>query len=64
MCYVAYAVANKGKENEQREIISMTDDKTLAEKRIRQAIASGFDYGYIKQGTTVIKSYNESSFVR
>ena len=62
--YTAYAVVNKGHENEQREIISMTDIKDLAEKRIRQAIASGFDYGYIKQGTTVIKSYNESSFIK
>jgi len=60
--YVAYAVANKGKDNEQREIVSMTDMKHLAEKRIRQAIASGFDYGYIKQGLTVVQSYNESSF--
>lgn len=62
--YTAYAVANKGKENEQIEIVSMTDMVHLAEKRIRQAIASGFDYGYIKQGTTVIKSYNESSFIK
>lgn len=62
--YVAYAVVNKSKENEQIEVVSMTDMKHLAIKRIRQAIASGFDYGYIKQGTTVIKSYNESSFTR
>ena len=61
--FVAYVVVNKGKANEQRQIVSMTDIKALAEKRIRQAIASGFDYGYIKQGLTVIKSYNESSFI-
>lgn len=62
--YQAYAVANKGKPDEQREFLGFTAHKRFAENHIRDAIASGFDYGYIKQGFEVIQSYNESSFSR
>jgi len=60
--YQVYAVKNKGQENEQSELLGFAPTRKSAEMNIRLAIASGFDCGYIKQGTTVVKSYNESSF--
>jgi len=64
MLYQAYAVANKGKENEQRNLLHFTTDRADAVLAIRNAIASGFDYGYLKQGFEVVQSFNESSFTR
>lgn len=60
--YQIYAVVNKGKPTEQREFLGFTQHKQFAINQIRDAIASGFDYGYIKQGFDVVQSYNESSF--
>jgi len=64
MFYQAYAVANKGKANEQRELLHFTPDKDDAILAIRNAVASGFDYGYLKQGFEIVQSFNESSFTR
>lgn len=64
MYYQAYVVKNRRQENEQREMINFTPEKKEAEWSIRNAIASGFDYGYIKQGFEVVQSYNESSFIK
>lgn len=64
MRYQAYAVKNRRAENEQRELVGFCETKAAAIMSIRTAIASGFDYGYIKQGFEVIASYNEASFLR
>ena len=64
ICYGAYAVKILPNGEKQRVILSMTDIKQLAINRIRDAIASGYDYGYIKQGTDCIASFNEQSFLR
>lgn len=64
ICYGAYAVKLLESGEKHRVIVTMTDIKQLAINRIRDAIASGFDYGYIKQGTDVVASFNEKSFLR
>lgn len=58
-----YAVANKGKPNEQRELVYFGEYEHFARNKIRNAIASGFDYGYIKQGFDTIAYLNEKSFL-
>lgn len=60
----AYAVANKGTPNEQRELVYIGEYKHHAQNRIRDAIASGFDYGYIKQGFETLAYLTEKSFLR
>lgn len=62
--YQAYAVRNKGQENEQPELLGISPTQKEAEINIRIAMKSGVDYGYIKQGTTVIKSYDESGLTK
>lgn len=63
MMLQAYVVANKGKENEQREMIYLGESKEFARAKIRDAIASGFEYGYIKEGFHTIASFNETHFL-
>ena len=63
MFYQAYAVKDKGRPTEQRELVSITEYKEFAKNRIRDAIASGFDYGYIKQGFETVGYYAETSFL-
>lgn len=64
MMLQAYAVANKGEPNEQRTLVYFGEDKIFAKNRIRDAIASGFEYGYIKQGFETIAYLTEKSFLR
>lgn len=59
-----YVVANKGKPNEQRELVYGGWNMQNARNRIRDAIASGFEYGYIKDGFYTVAYMNESSFLR
>lgn len=61
--FQCYAVANKGKPNEQRVLLGMPNDEGLARGLIRDAIASGFDYGYIKQGFETVAYLTEESFL-
>ena len=63
LVYQAYVVAHKGKLDEKRELIDLTPDKRVAISKVRDAIASGFDYGYIKQGTETVGYYTEKSFL-
>jgi hypothetical protein len=63
MFFQGYAVAYKGTPHEQRELVYFGDSEALARSRIRQAIASGFDYGYIKQGFETIAYLSERSFL-
>jgi hypothetical protein len=64
MYYQVYAVKNRRQPNEQRDLINFTPSKRRAEFSVMNALASGFDYCYIKQGFEVVKSYNSSSFIR
>lgn len=61
--FQGYAVANKDKPDEQRELVYFGESKDRAVSRIRDAIASGFDYGYIKQGFETVAYLTESSFL-
>ena len=58
-----YVVAKKGHRNEQRELVYFGEDRRMAQNHIRDAIASGFDYGYIKQGFQTIAYLTEKSFL-
>ncbi len=58
----AWVVARKGRPNEQRELIYFGESRDKAKWSIRDAIASGFDYGYIKEGFQILASFNEASF--
>lgn len=61
--YSATVVKDKGTELEQRPFLGWTFTQEEAKWLIRDAIAWGFDYGYIKQaGGQIVASYNESSF--
>lgn len=64
MMLQGYAVANKGQPNEQRELVYFGESKDLAKNRIRDAIASGFEYGYVKQGFETVGYYTEKTFLR
>lgn len=61
--YQAYAVKDKGTPNEVRELVSLTLYEQFARDRIRDAIASGYNYGYIKQGFDAIAYLTEKSFL-
>jgi hypothetical protein len=63
MMLQAYAVANKGQPNEQRELIYFGESMHWARSRIRDYIASGFDYGYIKEGFETVAYLSERSFL-
>ena len=63
MMIQGYAVANKGQQNEQRELVYFGENKDLARNRIRDAIASGFEYGYVKQGFETVGYYTEDAFL-
>ncbi len=63
MMYQAYAVARRHRPDEQRELVYFGPEKDRAIWRIRDAIASGFDYGYVKQGFDTLGWYNERSFL-
>lgn len=62
--FQAYAVANKGTPQEQHDLFYFGESKTQARDRIRQAIASGFDYGYIKQGFETVAYVSSSAELR
>lgn len=62
--FQAYAVANKGAPNEQRELLYMGESEGAARSIIRDAIASGFEYGYIKQFGATIAFLTEQSFTK
>ncbi len=62
--YQTYAVKNKDTPNEVREFIGLHENEAGARNKIRDAIASGHDYGYIKQGFDTIAYLNEKSFLR
>lgn len=64
MMFQSYVVANKGKPNMQRELIYLGESKELARNRVRDGIASGFDYGYIKQGFETVEYLNEKTFLK
>lgn len=61
--YQAYCVSKRGSPKEQRELIYVGEKEELARSLIRDAIASGFDYGYIKQGGNTVAYLTEKSFV-
>lgn len=63
MMYQAYAVANKGRKNEQRELVAFCENKNFAILKVRDAIASGFEYGYVKQGFEIVAYLTERSFL-
>ena len=60
----AYAVAKKGTPEEQRELVYFGEYEHHARNRVRDAIASGFEYGYIKEGFETVAYLTESSFLR
>lgn len=60
----AYAVARKGTPQEQRELVYSGSCERQARGRIRDAVASGFDYGYIKERMETIAYLTESSLLR
>jgi hypothetical protein len=64
MMFQGYVVANKGKPNEQLELVYFGEYEHFARNKIRNAIASGFDYGYIKQGFDTIAYLTEKSFLQ
>ena len=63
IAFQAHAVARKGQPDMQLDLIYFGDDQESARARIRDAIASGYDYGYIKQGTMTVGWFNEASFL-
>lgn len=62
LMYQAYAVANKGQPNEQRELLYSGESERAAREHVRQAISSGFEYGYVKQNAVTIAFLTERSF--
>lgn len=61
MMFQVYAVKGE-KPDERRDFVGIYEAETDARNRARQAIASGFDYAYIKQGFDTIAYLDESSF--
>lgn len=61
--FEAYAVKILESGEKERHLLAFSEWKDMARSYIRDAIASGFDYGYIKQGHELIASYNEKSFL-
>lgn len=59
----AYAVAKKATPQEQRDLIYVGMSTDNAKNKVRQAIASGYDYGYIKDGFETVAYLTESSFL-
>lgn len=62
--FQAYAVANKGTPQERREMLYFGESETQARNNIRQAIASGFDYGYINQGFETVAYVSSAAELR
>jgi hypothetical protein len=61
MIFQVYVVKGK-KPDEWKDFIGMYESESAARDRVRQAIASGYDRGYIKQGFDVVAYLDESSF--
>ena len=62
MCQ-AYAMVKKDTPAEQSEIGYFGESNDRAIAYIREAVASGFDYGYIKQGFETIAYLTDKSFL-
>lgn len=60
--YDAYAVSGTPADK-HRFMLGSYSTEHDARSRVRQAIASGFVYGYIKQGHEVVAYLTEKSFV-
>ena len=63
LMFQSYVVANKGKTNEQRELVYFGEYIHFARNAIRKTIPSGFDYGHINHGFETIAYLNEKSFL-
>jgi hypothetical protein len=61
-CFQAYAVKGKGSPGEVRDLVALTTNEALARGRIRDAIASGYDYGYLKQDGATVAYLTEQAF--
>jgi hypothetical protein len=62
MMFQVYAVKGK-KPDAWRDMVGWYETETEARSRARQAIASGCDYAYIKQGFETVAYLTESSFM-
>jgi len=61
MMYQAYAKVGK-KPDEVTDFVGIYQTEDEARNRVRQAIASGYDAGYIKQGFELVAYLTEPSF--
>lgn len=61
MAFEAYIVSNRGPEK-QRMFAGWFWNVEEASWAIRDAIASGFDYGYVKEQGHTVAYYTEHSF--
>lgn len=62
MLLQAYAVKDKGTDKEQRPFLGWAESIEEGRNLVRDAISSGFEYGYLKEGTATVGYYIESSF--
>lgn len=62
--YQVYVVKNRGKDDEERLFLGCTRHKFLTACVIRDYVAEGWDYGYVKQGSDTVGYYNQSSFLK
>lgn len=59
-----YAVANKGMADERTELVYLGEYEHHAHARIREALANGFDFGYIQRGFDVVTYVSPSTVMR
>lgn len=62
MLYQVYAKAAGKESDESKDLIGMYETEREARERVRQAIASGYHAGYIKQGFELVAYLTEKSF--
>lgn len=59
-----YAVANKGMPDERTELVYFGEYEHHAYARIREALANGFDFGYIQRGFDVVAYVSPSAVMQ
>lgn len=62
MMFQVYVIKGR-KPNEWKDFVGLCETEAEARSRIRQAIASGYTRGYIKQGFEFVAHLDESSFM-
>lgn len=60
--FEAYAVKDKGTPEMQRTFLGFSDSLDRAKWDVRDAIAWGFEYGYVKEHGQTVGYYTEESF--